>query len=276
MTPQKRKYRFTFCCLLSLALAWGACSAPTWAEEITLAEGVVQANDVEASTLKTWRMSLGLGYDHYTEHELGVVFQGPELQAGLQLELPNGTQLEADALLGSQRYSGSGTRSSIGNTELRGRALYALDLGASSWRNLNIGLAVHYTYNDFGGRTSTGSMGYTRESFHLWLPVRWCEFTPSEMMHASQLEIETALLLYGRHVSKLSESGAGYSDAINLQHRGVYVQIKKKWQIAPSFYLEPYLRMTFLGQSDTVAVGNNQVANEPRNRRIQAGVNWVW
>lgn len=214
--------------------------------------------------MSQWGVSSG--FNHYTEPGL-MQLQGPEL--GLHARAYNYTsgpqiQLESDVLLGMQRYSSTNTGSMDGvrNIETRWRALLPIFANTGHEQGLYAGLGIHTLWNDLRGRTTTNSGGYERSATQLWLPIRW----------VSHLwELESGILIYGRHTSKLSQANTTIprQDVVNTQRKGAYLQTTLNLQMNTRHKLSPYVRYTNLGDSDVV---NN--AYEPASKRWQAGVTW--
>ena len=69
-----------------------------------------------------------------------------------------------------------------------------------------------------------GFGGYGRLSAQLWLLVRW------HSAGAEPWTVDTGWLLWGEHVSRLSQVNTRLQDVINQQRKGAYLQISKKIQ----------------------------------------------
>ena len=211
-----------------------------------------------------WGISAGV--NQYKEPGL-MQLQGPEL--GLHGRAYNlsgmpKVQLEGDIFLGMQHYSSTKTGSMDGvhNIETRWRAMVPVYANTPNQRGLYAGLGVHTLWNDLRGSSSTGNGGYERIARQLWLPVRWA---------GGFWEVETGVLVYGRHTSKLSQANTNppSNDVVNTQKRGGYLQGKLNLQMNAQHMLSPYIRNTGLGDSNVV-----DNAYEPASRRWQAGVTW--
>lgn len=215
-------------------------------------------------TLDQWRLSLG--YQHYSEPDMRL--QGPELGLHWRRPSPHSLNFEADALVGVQNYSSaiSGRLNDVLNIDTRWRVLQP----SSAWPQWSYGLALHTHFNDLSGTTSLGYGGYQRISAQIWLPVRW------RLQTEQAWEIDAGALLWGQHVSRLSQVGRGNSDVSNVQRSGVYLQASTTVE---SSYgpLTPYLRWAWVGDSDEKVVqlsGLRQRVYEPRNNRVDVGVQW--
>ena len=211
-----------------------------------------------------WGISAGM--NHYKEPGL-MQLQGPEVGLSLRAyELPNlpKLQLEGDVFLGVQRYNSTrtGSMDGVGNIETRWRAMVPVFANTSAQKGWYAGLGVHTLWNDLRGTSSTGNGGYERIARQLWVPVRYV---------GNFWEVETGVLAYGRHTSRLSQANTNppRSDVVNTQKQGAYLQGKLNIQLNTQHVLSPYVRYTGLGDSDMV-----DNAYEPASQRWQLGVVW--
>jgi hypothetical protein len=83
------------------------------------------------------------------------------------------------------------------------------------------GLALHGHANFFRGTTSSGFGGYDRLSTQVWLPVSW------HSAGAQPWAVDAGWLLWGEHVSRLSQVNIRLQDVTNQQRKGAYIQISK-------------------------------------------------
>jgi len=216
------------------------------------------------------QLGLSAGVNRYEEHGL-MQLQGPEVGLHARITgwqaMPQ-TSLEADVLLGNQRYTSekSGSMDGVTNVETRWRGLVPIFGNTSAQAGFFSGLAIHTLWNDLRGRTSIGAGGYERSATQLWLPVRWAS--------GDVWELDAGLLIYGRHSSKLSQAKTTYSDIVNTQHRGQYAQVSMK---VPSSNgngsLKPFVRYTHLADSNEVVMGGEYWI-EPESQRWQIGAVW--
>jgi len=226
--------------------------------------------------------SFSLGAQRYAEPAMQLV--GPEIGLHWRSRPLVGlrqAQLEADALVGLQKYSSddSGTKKNVPNVETRWRILWPSTL----WPNISYGLALntHSNYLNVEGRlTSTGRGGYERQSTQFWLPVRWTDSGEnwSALGPVKSVSVDAGLLLLGKHVSKLSQANPNkYIDLNNTQHTGIYIQSKLDYSTASGMY-SPYVRWTWVDDSDKVngLRSGKQDFYEPINRRLQIGVEWKY
>jgi hypothetical protein len=222
------------------------------------------------SMVFNWGMSAGV--NHYEEPGL-MQLTGPELGTHARVThwdtMPN-AQLEGDVLLGRQKYTiaGSGSRNGVTNLETRWRALVPLFGAAPTESGLWAGLALHTMWNDLRGTTTfqgTTYAGYQRIAAQLWLPLRW---TSGDLW-----EVDTGLLIYGRHTSKLAEVNSSYQDIVNTQRSGQYAQVTLKMNLANGEAIRPFVRYTHLADSNKVTM-DSKTWLEPASNRWQVGVVW--
>lgn len=213
-----------------------------------------------------WRISGGV--NRYTESQMQLI--GPEVGlharwSGLE-QLPR-WQFEGDVLLGQQRYTSqdSGSMNKVSNIETRWRALNHVYATGDGDESLSAGLALHTLWNDLRGKTNTNHVGYQREAMQLWLPLRWTL--------ANAWTWEGAVLVRGRHISRLSEVRSTYTDVHNTQKNGVYLQATTRFDLENGTTLSPFVRFTRLGDSDSVRMDGSYWV-EPQSQRWQMGAVW--
>ena len=220
----------------------------------------------KAQPLQNWgAWQLSAGWQDYKEPQIQL--KGPELGIHWQsLNLDTYT-LEADAQLGLQNYSSeSGRLNSVLNLDTRWRALTS-STAQFQWQ---FGLALHTHANFFRGTTSLGYGGYDRLSSQIWLPVRW------HSTHTQPWTVDAGWLLWGEHVSRLSQVNSRFQDVTNTQRKGVYLQVSKKIN-SDWGELEPYARWAWVDDSDVRkqnVAGQTLRTYEPENTRLQVGLKW--
>ena len=224
--------------------------------------GMAQAQTEQ--TLGGWQLSAG--WQDYSEPQMNL--KGPELGLHWQSRRLGAYTLEADAHVGLQNYSSSdsGRLDQVPNVDTRWRALRALT-AQPQWQ---VGLALHTHANFLRGTTSLGFGGYDRLSTQVWLPVRW------QSLGDQRWAIDAGWLLWGEHVSRLSQVNTSLQDVTNTQRKGAYFQISQKRHTSRG-ELEPYARWTWVDDSDVQEVtvsGQIRGAYEPRHNRLQVGLKW--
>ncbi len=237
---------------------WRACAV--WA--IVGAIGSAQAQPEENRGV--WQLSAG--WQDYSEPQVNL--KGPELGVHWQTRTWGPFTLEAEAQLGLQNYSSvpSGRLDSVLNLDTRWRVLRA-STAQPQWQ---VGLALHTHANFLRGTTSLGFGGYDRLSTQVWLPVRWHQDS------AEPWAVDAGWLLWGQHVSRLSQVNTRLQDVTNQQRKGVYFQISKTIPTDLGA-MQPYARWTWVDDSDVYWVslaGLDRGTYEPRNNRLQVGLKW--
>jgi hypothetical protein len=214
------------------------------------------------------------GANHYSEPDL-MELEGPEIGLHLRVkrwaEMPS-LQLEGGVLYGQHKYTSlrAGSMSGVPSLETRWQVLAPVFGDSSTSSDFFAGIALHTLWNDLRGTTSFQGAtykGYRRESAQLWMPVRW--------VNGDVWEIDVGLLVYGQHLSRLSDVGSGYRDVVNTQRRGQYAQVAMNLAMASGEILKPFVRYTQLGESDSVTMGGANWV-EPKSQRLQVGVVWVF
>jgi len=164
------------------------------------------------------RWQLSAGWQDYSEPQMNL--KGPEMGLHWQSRSWGSYTLEADANVGLQNYNSvpSGRLDQVLNVDTRWRALRA-STAQPQWQ---FGLALHSHANFLRGTTSLGFGGYDRLSTQVWLPVRW-------QSHGDQRwAVDAGWLLWGEHVSRLSQVNTSLQDVTNTQRKGAYLQISQK------------------------------------------------
>jgi hypothetical protein len=259
-----------------------------WAQSSTSATTTVSAApDTAVASGLRWHWATSAGLNSYSEDtsQGSMRLQGPEL--GLHLRMSDVAWgghwgLEADVLYGRQDYESSktGRKTDIPNIETRSRIMYAHTAQRTSGPSMGLsyGLAFHTLWNNLEGPTTTGHGGYLRKAFQLWAPVRWREgLAPGAW--ATAWTAEGGVLISGQHTSMLSQVNAIYPDVTNRQDKGVYLQFSSEHrQGLRAGAWSPYVRFTWLGDSDTVTfppATRLTPGTEPMSRRWQVGAQWL-
>lgn len=215
-------------------------------------------------SLSGWQLSAG--WQDYSESQMRL--KGPELGLHWQSRLWSSFTFEADAHVGLQNYESvpSGRLNSVLNVDTRWRAMRT-STAHPQWQ---FGLALHTHSNFLRGTTTLGFGGYDRLSTQVWLPVRW------QSVGNQPWAMDAGWLLWGEHVSRLSQVNSNLQDVTNTQRRGIYLQVSQKMSTSRSVF-EPYARWTRVDVSDIRQVnvnGQPSGAYEPQNNRVNLGVKW--
>jgi hypothetical protein len=238
--------------LLKLCVTW------IFLETIT----TVQAQP--SQPLGNWQLSGG--WQNYSESQMQL--KGPELGLHWRSNGMGPISTEADAHLGLQNYnsSQSGRLDSVPNFDFQLRVMTSPQ-AQSPWQ---YGLSLHGHSNFLRGTTSLGFGGYDRLTTQIWLPLRW------HLDSVNPWTFDTGLLLWGKHLSRLSQVNDRFQNVTNTQKKGFYLQVSNK--VYSSWgELEPYARWTWVDDSDVREVTEGEQkrsAYEPQNTRLQMGLKW--
>lgn len=177
---------------------------------------------------------------------------------------------------GSVDYNGSGSSSGHQDWYLEARGLAGADWAISAAViSPYIGLGYRYLYNDARGLTSTGAVGYRRESNYLYLPIGVSHRIALNQRSRLVTELEYDHVLSGKQVSRLSDTGLGLSDVTNNQNSGSGLRLsvmyeKNNWSIGP------YWQQWNIDQSDTAVIYQNGspvgIGWEPKNNTVEFGM----
>jgi hypothetical protein len=173
---------------------------------------------------------------------------------------------------GSLDYRGSGALNGVPDRIVEGRVVFGGQFGDARWRwSPYAGAGLRYLYNDLRGVTSTGHLGYQRESTYVYVPLGVTLRTPLPDGWVLAPQLEYDLLLRGEQRSYLSDTGLGYGDVSNRQSsgRGWRAQLmfeNRRWSVGP------WLHTWNIGDSDLQPVAPGVLVYEPANETREAGV----
>ncbi len=237
----------------------------------------------------SWEFGPELYSYTYKEYSIGVKNQG--IMYGLKGSYtyhPDRFMLKLDTrgAFGRVDYSSSSTGSSdnIDDYVIEGRLLAGYDFFRSEDASVvyaaYAGLGYRYL-NDGGGGTitTTGALGYDRESNYWYLPAGLQATTPLSEYWRLISTFEFDLLLRGKQESHLSTASPLYSDITNNQDtgyglRGSFQFQKTGEKVDLSF--EPFVRYWDIENSEVSTIRYSGVAIgyglEPENTTVEAGV----
>ena len=130
-------------------------------------------------------------------------------------------RIEARWSYGELDYQGSGTLKRVPDHLLETRMLAGRDYphGSLVWSPY-VGAAFRYLYNDLRGITSTGQIGYRRESLYFYLPLGLTLRMPLGGSWAFAPQLEYNGFVRGVQRTHLSDAGLGFNDVGNQQRQG--------------------------------------------------------
>jgi len=134
------------------------------------------------------------------------------------------------------------------------------------------GLMMTTEWTDLRGVSTFGKLGYERFNLSVWLSGTW-DIERERAPGATRLR--AALLLQGRQVSLLSQTGLGFRDVTNIQRRGLMASIETPFQIEDR---PASLRLSIkvVGRSDLVPASTTRNAYEPLNRAAELTFTVWW
>lgn len=189
---------------------------------------------------------------------------------------------EARAIFGQVDYKNSGTINNIDDfiIELRGLAGYDFMPDQQTRLTPYIGLATRYLNDAVGGKvTSTGALGYDRESTYLYSPFGIEIMRELRNTWSVGAALEYDLFWRGWQKSHLSDVSLGYNDLENTQKNGYGLRASVKCQKelgSIDLVIEPFIRYWNIKQSDTASITFTGVimgyGYEPKNNSTEYGL----
>jgi hypothetical protein len=181
-------------------------------------------------------------------------------------------RLEGRWSYGELEYQGSGVMTGVPDHIFEFRVLAGRDYAAGRvlWSPY-VGAAFRYLYNDLRGVSSTGAVGYRRESNYFYLPLGVTLRMPLAGGWVFAPQIEYDVLVRGTQRSYLSDTGLGYVDVSNEQSsgRGYRLQLmfeSRRWTLAP------WIHYWDIEDSDLQPAGLGDLVYEPANKTREAGI----
>lgn len=182
---------------------------------------------------------------------------------------------------GEVDYSNSGTMNDIDNYMLEFRTLGGYDFSAFETAVISpyIGLGYRYLNDDAKGTTSTGALGYERESNYYYSPIGIMADIELSDEWFLGLTAEYDYFWKGIQKSHLSDANPNFNDVENDQNEGYgcrgSVQLTKKGEKV-DFIIEPFVRYWNIKESEDsnityagVIVGYGY---EPKNTSTEYGL----
>jgi hypothetical protein len=173
---------------------------------------------------------------------------------------------------GSLDYEGSGVLTGVPDYLLELRVLAGRDYPAGQlvWSPY-VGAGLRYLQNDLQGVSSTGAIGYRRESNYFYLPlgITLRARLAGGWVLAPQLEYD--VFVRGTQRSYLSDTGLGLGDVTNRQSsgRGWRAQLmfeSRRWSVGP------WLHYWDVDDSDLQPAAPGIAVYEPANETREAGI----
>ncbi len=174
---------------------------------------------------------------------------------------------------GELDYQGSGTQNNVPDQLFEARALAGRDYGLGetmAWSPY-AGFAFRYLFNDLRGISSTGRIGYRRDSSYFYVPlgVTLRMRLGEQWVLAPQIEYDA--FVRGVQRSFLSDTGLGFNDVTNQQRRGRGYRAQlmlegRRWAFGP------WMHYWKIKDSDIQPIGAGLGGLEPANWTRESGV----
>jgi len=216
------------------------------------------------------QIELGTEISHITYKEPGVMQEkgmmygvdGSYVYRTQVTEYPKGIdiwmlKIDGRFSYGQVDYVNSGTMDNIDDYILEFRGLWGCDISVLKLKPSTltpfIGIGYRYLNDDFAGTTSTGALGYERESNYIYSPVGIEVVTPLKNGWSIGATTEYDIFWHGKQKSNLSDARLynpvtgyyRYDDIENSQDSGYGVRGSIKLQKKAKkldFVIEPYIR----------------------------------
>jgi hypothetical protein len=227
--------------------------------------------------------NISLSLSSYQYQEPGLVsLKGSKI--GLDMlaiqVLQNGLFIRGDLryAFGTVDYNSNGTGSASGEPDwyIETRTLVGKDWWVQGMvLSPFTGLGYRFLFNDGRGVTSTGASGYRRESNYFYLPLGVSDrFRLTEQSNL-ETQLEYDYLLSGRQITRLTDTGLGFSNVTNNQHTGYGLKLSVMYQ-KNNWAIGNYLHYWNIGRSDSTILYRNGTlygtAWEPKNNTVELGI----
>jgi hypothetical protein len=194
-------------------------------------------------------------------------------------------RFEGRGATGSLKYDGSGTSSGNDNYTAEARIILKREFDIDETWGVSpyFGIGFRYLFDAQGGiATSTGALGYDRESHYYYVPVGFdlpVNIAPDWRMVPN---VEYDFLFVGKQTSYLTNVPGISNDITNTQTGGhafrASLMLEGKTPIGEVRF-GPYIRYWSIGTSNTQPLSINGVAlygQEPGNHTVEAGGSLVY
>ena len=181
---------------------------------------------------------------------------------------------------GQVDYKNSGTLDSLDDyiLEFRGLGGYDFSVFTASTLTPYIGIGYRYLNDDMKGTTSTGALGYGRESNYIYSPIGVEIITPLKNDWSIGATVEYDIFWWRFQKSHLSDTGLALNDIENDQDKGYGIRGSIKFQKKGEkldFVIEPFIRYWNIKKSkETVITYSGTIIGygyEPKNNSTEIG-----
>jgi hypothetical protein len=236
--------------------------------------GALAAQD-SLGTRTGWEVGGQLARYHYEEPDF-ISLKGDRFGATGAYTIANAARAFGRAELrwsyGELDYQGSGALDNVADQLLEARLLGGRDYprGSLVWSPY-AGAAFRYLYNDLRGITSTGQVGYRRESLYFYIPLGVTLRMPLGASWVLAPQLEYNAFVRGVQRTHLSDTGLGFNDVSNRQRRGRGYRAQlmvegERWTFGP------WLNYWNIKDSDIQPIAPGLGGLEPANWTRESGV----
>ena len=134
-----------------------------------------------------------------------------------------------------------------------------------------LGFGYRRLQNDLRGHTSTGAVGYRRDSTYRYIPVGLVSRINVGGQWIVSPTVEYDVFKGGEQRSRLTDTGIGFDDASNTQSHGYGYRVSVMIEYR-SFEFGPWMHYWKIKDSDIVSIGGGFGALEPENWTREVGV----
>jgi len=264
------------------------CAKAFWYLIVTLSCGKAFAIDGGLQTRSGHEFAASVSSYLYEEPSLRMSTKGDKMGithiGTATLERDWFVKGESRIVLGSVDYTGSGFQAGVPDWYVEVRGLLGKDIPSGGGIfSPYVGFGYRYLFNDLRGYSSSGAIGYRRESNYFYIPLgitHRFDLGDSARL-ATTLEFDR--FVSGEQVSKLSDlvGHGGYtvaSDISNSQNEGWGFRADVMYEMA-DWSFGPFLILWQIGTSDSVLKSLTQhgvtkwyIFTEPANRTNEYGL----
>ncbi|MCQ9208912.1 MAG: hypothetical protein NG712_06010 [Omnitrophica bacterium] len=248
--------------------------------------GIMDARAEDVFTEHSWDLGTEISYIKYEEpdvmEEKGAMYGivGSYTSYGAFMSRYFMLKLEGKASWGQVDYENSGTLDSIDDYMLEFRGLFGRSCSVLDGTTIipYLGFGYRYLNDDLTGTTSTGAVGYERESNYYYSPIGIEALTTLENDWSMGIVLEYDIFWKGIQKSHLSDVNSSFNDLENDQNKGYGIRGSIKFQKISEevdFTIEPFIRYWNIEKSEeetvTFAGAIFGYGYEPKNNSMEIG-----
>jgi len=225
------------------------------------------------NTHKGNEFTISVSSYRYEEPALGMSTKGDKFGIGHTgaLVLEDDWFIKDDVRFanGSVDYVGSGFQAGVPDWYVEARGLVGRDIQLeNAMYSPYVGFGYRYLFNDLRGYSSTGAIGYRRESNYFYMPIGLTHRIKVDDSAVLATTFEYDYFLRGKQVSRLSDTQfPGYADVTNDQHGGFGFRWDVMYTMADLAF-GPFFSVWNI--EDSVVIQN--IGYEPKNATTEFGL----